>query len=238
MRKVLLASKTYLLSISRDMMMVMCILVPLIMGLAFHFGLPLLEQVICHLFMRESIIQPYYGIFDLLLATMTPTMFCFSGVLVILEEEDKNISKYYYVTPVGRRGYLQSRLLLPAIVAFFYDLILMALFTLTTINLVESLFYALTGFFMALICAMLVVTFAGNKMEGMALIKLTTVTMFGIPAAYFIKGPLQYLFSFLPSYWVGKMSMTHHLSLMVPNLGISLIFIGLLYRQFMKKMKA
>lgn len=55
-------------------------------------------------------------------SAMTPILFSFAGVLVILDEIDCGMAKYYGVTPVGKNGYLASRIsgtLLAIITALF-----------------------------------------------------------------------------------------------------------------------
>lgn len=235
MRKIIIASKPFVVSITHDFMMIVCILAPTIMGVAFRFIIPYLESVLCHYFFMNQIIEPYYVIFDLILAIMTPVMFCFSGVLVILEEFDNGTAKYYFVTPVGKSGYLQSRLILPAVFALFYDMLLLMIFTVSKIDALMIVIFSTCGVIMAVICALLVVAYAKNKMEGMALIKLCGILLVGIPVVYFVNGPMQYLFSAFPSFWLAKISITGNYMFVIPTILTSSIIIMGLYDRFTRK---
>lgn len=54
--------------------------------------------------------------------------------MVMLGEIDDNISKYLIITPIGKSGYLISRLGIPAILAFAITVILLLTFSLTKIS--------------------------------------------------------------------------------------------------------
>ena len=235
MKKIIVASKPFVFSIFHDFMMIVCILVPIIMGVAFHFALPYLENILCQYFLVNQIMKPYYIIFDLMLAIMTPIMFCFSGVLVMLEEFDSGTAKYYFVTPVGKSGYLQSRLVLPAILALIYDAVLLAIFNVSKIDAITIVVFSICGVMMAVICALLVVGYAKNKIEGMAFIKLCGILLVGIPVVYFVNSPMQYLFSIFPSFWLAKISRTGNHMFLIPTIVTSGIMIIGLYNKFAGK---
>jgi len=235
MRKIINATKPFVLSILHDAMMIVCILAPVLMGFAFRFLVPLLEKMLCQYFYLPQIIAPYYILLDLLLAIMTPIMFCFSGVLVMLEEFDNGTAKYYFVTPVGKSGYLKSRLILPALMAFIYDLLLLTIFTVSGLDPLMIITFSICGVLMAVLCALLVVAFAKNKMAGMALIKLCGILLVGIPVVYFVTSPIQYLFSPLPSFWMAKISLTGNYLFIFPTVITSSIIIMGLYKRFTVK---
>ncbi len=236
MRKILLASRPFLIEIVHDFMMVACIIAPILMGVVFKFVIPLLEGILCNYFMKTQIIAPYYIIFDLLLAILTPILFTFSGVLTMLEEFDLGIAKYYFVTPVGKKGYLQSRLFFPAIISMLYGMILLIFFNISNISFIMILVFSFSGALMAVICAMLVVAYAKNKIEGMALIKLCGLLIVGIPVAYFVNSPVRYVFSVLPSFWLAQLSITGNYLYTLPTVSTSIIIILLLYAKFNRRL--
>ena len=101
------------------------------------------------------------------------------------------------------------------LIASLYDVLLLFLFSLTNVSIVENLIYSVSGALMSIISALLVIAFAKNKMEGMALIKMCGLLFLGIPIVYFIKSPIQYVFSFLPSYWMAKISATGNIAFFI-----------------------
>lgn len=236
MRKILSASKPFIYELLHDFMMVVCIAAPIIMGFAFRFLIPVLESILCEYFSKVEVIAPYYIIFDMLLAIMTPIMFCFAGVLVMLEEFDNSIAKYYFVTPLGKSGYLTSRLFLPSMIAILYDIFLLFVFNSSGIDFLLTVIFSVCGGLMAVICALIVVAYAKNKIEGMAFIKLCGLLIVGIPVAYFVNSPVQYLFSVLPSFWLAKLSITSNYMFVLPTVAISLIIIWMLHNRFEHKL--
>lgn len=221
--------------IKHDFMLAACILSPILIGAAFRFLLPLIEKLLCRKLGVPQIFTPYYVMLDLLLLVMAPVMLCFSGVLVILEETDCSVAKYYAVTPVGKWGYLSSRILLPALIGFFYNLALIFLFGISGLNALMALFLSLCGSVLALITSLIVVTYAGNKMEGMALVKLCGILIAGIPVSFLVTDPVRYVCGFMPSFWMAELCRSGNYWYLIPALFSSAILLTALYRCYLNK---
>ncbi len=140
MKKILSAFKPFASEIAHDFMLLACILGPIFMGALFRFALPMLEKLLCTQLKVSEFLSPYYVLTDLLVAIMTPILFCFAGVLVILEEFDCGVAKYYSVTPVGKGGYLLSRIGIPSLLALLYDVLLLSVFRLSDIGFLMIVF--------------------------------------------------------------------------------------------------
>lgn len=236
MKKTLSAFQPFVSEITHNFMLAACIIAPILMGFTFRSLLPILEHLLCEKFSVTQIITPYYRIFDILLAIMTPIMFCFAGVLVILEEADCGVERYYAVTPLGKSGYIMARLGIPTLISIFYDILLLCLFTISKLSILMIFALSVSGGLMAVITSLIVVSFAKNKMEGMAIIKLCGLLVIGIPVAYFITNPVQYVFGILPSFWLTKLCMTENFLFFFPTLLTSLLITLLLYGKFKKKL--
>jgi fluoroquinolone transport system permease protein len=167
---------------------------------------------------------------------MAPMMFCFAGVLVVLEEFDSGIVTYYAVTPLGKSGYLLSRIGIPTLAAVIYDFILLFFFSAVGIDFLVIIVFAISGGLMGIITSLLVISFSRNKMEGMALVKLCGLLTVGIPIAYFVSGPVQYLFSFFPSFWLAKFSISENYLFVIPILLSSFFLVFCLYGRFKKRL--
>lgn len=236
MKKVFLAFMLFLKQIRHDFMLAICIAAPIIMGAAFRFLLPLLENILCSYFSMDVILTPYYILFDLLLAIMTAIMFCFAGVLVVLEELDDGIAKYLAVTPLGKRGYVLSRIGLPTVLATFYTVLVLGVFTVSGVSWRMMICFAIGGGLTGILTALLVIAFAKNKLEGMVYIKLCGLLIAGIPVAYFVKGPAQYLCAVLPSFWLAKLCITAQYVFLAPAVILSALFIFVFYKKFKTKL--
>lgn len=236
MKKIFIVMKPFLIEISHDFMMTMCLIVPILMGTAFKIGIPFLENLLCSIFKSKEILYSYFLIFDLILTIMTPIMFTFSGVMTVLTELDNGTAKALCVTPVGKSGYIISRIIIPSVASFFYDIILLKLFSITNIHFWIIINISLISTFLSTGISLLVISLAKNKLEGMALIKTCGLFILGIPIVYFIPGKIQYLFSILPSFWLTKFAITESFVYIFPALISCILWISLFGLKFKHKL--
>lgn len=235
MRAVRSAFRQFLRSIWNDYMLLACLFSPILMGLAFKIGVPALEAFLCGYFSQTAILAPYYILLDLLLSLMTPLMLCFAGAMVMLEELDDGTAKYLLVTPLGKAGYLCSRIGVVAVLSLLYNIIIMLIFSLSDISGYQIILSAMLNSVISIIVAMLVTSFARNKVEGMGLIKLSGFMIFGFLGAFFIHSPAGYLAGILPSFWIAKLVLDQDLFFLLPGILVSSAWIALLYKRFSAK---
>jgi fluoroquinolone transport system permease protein len=219
----------------KDAMLLLLCIAPLFAGIFFCYGIPYIEHIILEEFQFTIHLAPYYLLFDLLMATMTPLLYCFAAAYVILGEIDEGISKYFAVTPLKKDGYLISRLGLPTIISFLVTIVILHVFSLSRLSFRLIINISILVSILGYMEALLIVTLSGNKVEGMAVSKLSGLLMLGIPAPFFLKENEQYLLSFLPSYWLSKYTMEPSLILFLVGIIISLLWVKFLYNKFIKK---
>ncbi len=236
MKAIWRAFSRFMSDIWSDCMLAACLLAPILMALLFRFLIPVLEHVLCIRFDMSAILSPYYLLFDLLLAVTAPMMFSFAGVMVILDETDCGISRYLMVTPLGKAGYLSSRIGLPTLLALLYTAVLLHLFSLTPLSPAMTIIIAASCAGMGIIPSMLIVCLARNKVEGMAVSKLSGLLLLGLPIVFFVSSPMAYCFGILPSFWLARLAVTGNALLAFPTLAASLAWICLLYRGFEKRL--
>lgn len=200
-----------------------------------RFGIPAAESFLCGYFGREAILKDYYLLFDLLLALITPYMLCFASAMMMLTEYDENMASYLAVTPVGKKGYILSRLAFPAVIAFIVSIVLMRWFSLTPWPLGMTLLTGLLTCLASVAVALLLFAFSHNRVEGVAMGKLSGLLMLGLFIPFFLSSDTQYLFSPLPSFWIAKFCMGQNAIFLLPALVSSLIWIWPLYRKFSRK---
>lgn len=214
----------------RDMMLLAVCLIPIVAGLAFRFLVPLLEGVV------TGWLVPYYELIDIFFAMLSPMMFCFVSAMVSLEESDEKTAAYLFVTPLGKPGYLAARFGIPAAVAFMVTTILLPIFKLTPLSPAEMLLLAAGGTLQGIIIALLIVTLSSNKLEGMAVAKLSSLIIVAAAIPFFIKHPAQYALSLLPAFWIGKAICGDTLLYMLPSFALSAVGICLLLKQYLRKL--
>ena len=235
MKAVFSAFGQFIRAIWEDAMLAGCLFMPFVMALVFRYGVPALEGVLFSSFGVANALTPYYVLFDLGLSFMTPLMLCFSGVMVVLEELDDGTASYLMVTPLRRAGYLASRIVILTALSVVYDVALLALFSLSGMGFWLNLICALCNALVSVSVAMMVVGFARNKVEGMALIKLSGFFILGYFAAYFLTPPLAHVAGVLPEYWLALMVRDGNLLLALPAVAVALVWIALLFRRFNRR---
>ena len=200
-----------------------------------RFGVPAAESALCGYFGKTAILKDYYLLFDLMLMTVTPYLLLFASAMMMLTEIDENLSNYLAVTPVGKSGYMASRLLIPAAIALIVSVALTAWFSLTHWPLWALLSGCLIASLASTAGALMMVSFSRNRVEGMAMGKLSGLIMLGLFAPFFLPGGAKYLLSPLPSLWLAEFSRTQNALLLIPALAASALWLMLLYKKFDRK---
>jgi len=137
----------------------------------------------------------YDALMDIFFAMLSPAMFCFVSAMVSLEEADEKTAAYLFVTPLGRNGYLAARFCIPSAAAFLITLALLPVFKLTSLSPADILLLAAGGALQGIIISLLILTFSSNKLEGMAVTKLSTLMILGAVIPFFVKHNIQYVVS-------------------------------------------
>lgn len=85
----------------------------------------------------------------------------------------------------------------------------------------SSVISSFTGIFLA----MMAVSIAGNRVEGLALSKLMGISFAGLILIWFIPAPYHFIMAFLPSFWIGKL-LLDGASLFSFMFGLLICFLG------------
>jgi len=235
-RPILRCFGMFLRQISKDSMLYAVLAAPLLAACMFRFGVPYAEALMCGYFNKTAILGDYYLLFDLFLAVMTPYIFCFVSSMVMLTERDENTASYMAVTPVGKRGYVLSRLLLPALLSIPASLIILIFFSLTKWSAPMLLITCTLSSLLSVGVSLLIVAFSHNRVEGMAMAKLAGAILLGLPVPFFLFSGVKYLFSVLPSFWIAELCAERNYLFIIPALLTSLLWIWALYERFERKL--
>ena len=219
----------------RDMMLFVSCFAPILAGFFFRFVIPFIEAALTDSFHIRAVISPYYKLVDILFAMLSSTMFCFVSAMVSLEERDEKTAVYLFITPLRKTGYMVARFCVPAVIAFLVTIILLPVFKLTDPSPLTILLLAVGGTLQGMMIALLVLTISSNKLEGMAVTKLSTLTVLGAVIPFFIQSDIQYIIFPLPSFWVGKAILENMPLYMLPAFVLSAIWIFFLFKQYLRK---
>ena len=230
MKRILSSTIQVFKQIKSDPMMFAACFTPFVMGALIKFGIPFLERI------TDFSLQAHYPIFDLLLSIMAPVLLCFAFAMITLEEIDDKVSRYFSITPLGKSGYLFTRLGVPSIISAVIAFIVLLLFSLEKLSIGMTICLALLGSVQAIIVSLMIITLSSNKLEGMAVTKLAALTLLGIPAPFFIDSYYQFSVGFLPSFWVAKAMQNETVLYFSIGLMVALVWYYFLTKRLFRKL--
>lgn len=236
MKAIRLSFRQMLSYLQRDMMLFAVCFTPLITGICFKVGIPLLEKALADFMSMPTIISPYYKLIDIIFSMITPVMFCFASAMIVLEEKDENIIQYLSVTPLGKTGYLVARFGISSFISFLITISLLPFFKITKLSFSEMFFLSISGTLQGIIIALMIVSISSNKLEGMAVTKISSLTVFAAVIPFFVKHEIQYLLFPFPTFWIGKAMCENIPFYMLLAFALSALWIYILLQQFFKKM--
>ena len=226
--------RSFIKNIFSDAMLIACVFAPVLAGFAFRFGIPVLESLLIKYF-GHPVIGPYYALVDLFLGVLAPMMVCFASAMAILDERDCGVCAYLMVTPVGRSGYIATRLGLPALASSVYSIAILAIFGLSGL---PSYAVALTAFGMGLTSfamTLAITVLSANRIEGLAVGKLSGLALMGVVVPFFARGNERFFAGFLPSFWIAEAVLRPTLLSIAGFLLVCALWCGLLYPRFMSR---
>lgn len=89
---------------------------------------------------------------------------------------------------------------------------------------------------LGMLAAMLIVSLSSNKVEGMAISKLSGLILFGMVVPFVLKGSVRYLFGILPSFWAAQWVMAPNVITFLLFTGTSVLWFLALWRHFLLKL--
>ncbi len=223
-------------SVRRDSLLAWMLVMPLGIALLFRWLVPQVSRLLAA---RAGFgLEPYY---PLIMSTFLLYVPAFAGALVgflLLDERDDRTLSALMVTPMPVEGYLFYRITAPVLFGTVMTLACYPIVGLVRLGLGVLLPVALLSSLLGPILALLLATFAANKVGGFALMK-TLGSVFFIPAAaYFIPSGWQLLAGVVPTYWPLKAfwlaaegSQTWWLYL-VAGFAVNLAMLAVLLRRF------
>jgi fluoroquinolone transport system permease protein len=185
----------------RDPVLMVGIFAPLALLAVSRLGFPAVAEWLSSHYSFD--LYAYSSFTGITLAITIPMLIGTMTGLLMLDERDEQMISYYAVTPLMRKGYMQYRLVLPLLLAVPLSgiyLLFSGRFELQLGILAVLLLLALEAPCFTLFLAAL----AGNKVEGLALSKISGLLLAGTVVVYFAPGTWKLLGIWLPSYWTAQ----------------------------------
>lgn len=202
---------------SKDGMLIALLIAPFLLGILFKLGIPYANSILEN--QLSFSLNSWYGLIDGFLICLNPMFMAIVCAFLLLEEYDEKIYAFYQITPVEGFSYIFSRIGIPMLWSLFSSFLMAVIFNISELSLRIIVLTSFISTFMGLALAMMVVSIAKNRVEGLVLSKLMGISILGLAVIWFIPYPYQLIAGFLPSYWIG--------SLIFHGLSFHGIFIGL-----------
>jgi fluoroquinolone transport system permease protein len=198
MKKVLALALHDLKNVRRDLILNMVWLVPLLLAVFLKVTLPSANRLVYDFFSVE--LYDYSLFIMSVVLLMTPVLIGMMSGLMLLEERDDEMLTYYAITPLTKQGFLMYRLFFPMLIGFIVSLIVASIVNLVLIDWKLCLVLWLMMFETPVV-ALFIASFAKNKVEGLALAKVTTFLITTPLIIYFVDSKWSMLGVILPPYW-------------------------------------
>ncbi|MDC7235728.1 MAG: hypothetical protein PQJ58_21070 [Spirochaetales bacterium] len=224
-------------NISRDLMLLILLPVPLFLALLLRFGFTALASVL-----RIWIdLETYAPLILMFILNMGPLLIGMCAGLLLVDECDDNILPALAVTPPGRKGFLKHRLGVPFLWTVLVLLPVPWLSALAgDLSLFRHFFLVLTVSLTAPLEALIIAVTAHNKIEAMAVGKMTGILFMAPFIAWFAPGGWKFAGGMLPGFWI-SLSGFHREGLggaflyLLPALLLTAGAIGLLLERYEKR---
>lgn len=207
---------------------------PFLLGFVIKFVLPYVNQLL-EKNLSFSIV-PWYSLADAMLVSLTPMFLGMVSAFILLEERDEGTGLYYQITPVEGYSYLVARIGFPMIWGFLSSLAAVLLLGISHTPFLDILIAAVISTILGTAIAMMVVSFADNKVEGLAISKLSGLIFIGLVAVWFAPAPYAYIGGIFPTYWLGDI-MKNGAGILAVSAGLvtGFLWVALFTRRFLRR---
>jgi fluoroquinolone transport system permease protein len=203
MRTLTAFGRNDLINIWRDSLLVYVVIVPWLMALLLRLLIP---GISAWFDTAHGInLEQYYSLILSFVVLQTPLMFGVIAGLLVMDERDEHTLTALRVTPLPLTGYLGYRMGMTLLVSILTLVLVLPLTGLLPVARLPAVLPAVVlASLLGPLLALVIVVFASNKLEGLALMKGFGILLLGPLAAYFISSRWQLLLGVLPTYWSAK----------------------------------
>lgn len=198
-KRVMALAKSEWRSITRDFLLLITIFVPLIVAVFLRLVVPLATEFVA-VNVDFDLVKHHVFIVAVGLL-MTPMMLGAMAGLQLLDDRDERILSYISVTPLTREGYLAWKLLSPLAIGCLLTPLMLLLMDIVPLRPGVVLPVTVLAALGAPLYALLISSFAANKVEGLAVAKASGVLMWAPFAAYLLQGWWHLPAAVMPTYW-------------------------------------
>lgn len=189
-------------NIRRDSLLQFVLIYPFLLGIAMRWLIPFVTNALAGRFDLTQYNDLMAGFFGLLIV---PALVGIAIGFLLLDEKDDRTLTALQVTPLSPSAYLAYRLALPVVVSTLSVLVVIPLMNIVPFSIYRVMPLALLAALEAPIFALLLATLAKNKVQGLALMKATGLTLIVPFVSWFVPLPWQWLMGVMPTFWPVKL---------------------------------
>ena len=180
--------------ISRDQMLFLFMMAPLVLFAFVHWAVPALE----HAF---PVITGYYPYISMFGAMQTSIMMGFISAFILLEEKDEEVIQALRILPLRASTFLTYRLTGATLLATVGAWLIIRWGGLVPVREVPAILLATQFGLLAPLISLVVSTFARNKIEGLAYFKILDLIILLPMVSFFFPGWWTWLLAVVPVFW-------------------------------------
>lgn len=198
MRAIRVLGSSMIKSIARDSFMLFILSIPILIAVLFRIVMPILNGY----FLEYFSLSDYYNFVTIFIIVMGPMM---SGMVIgfnLLDDRDENILTYMAITPIRKEGYLLFKVFAPMLAVFGQSIMILLIFNIGNIYVLKLIPLIMICALETPMYALLMASYASNKVEGLALGKLMGISLMGPFISHFLPSSWRFLAGILPSFWI------------------------------------
>lgn len=180
---------------------------PLLIALPMRWGLPQAVGRLSEL-LGVDLLAPYPLAMSYALTMLAPALVGMVVGFLLLDQRDDRTLTALQVTPLPLNSYLAYRLATPMLISFAMTLAAFPIAGFERLGMISLGLTAMAAAPFAPLLALLLASFATNKVQGFALVKASGVLLIVPLLAYFAPRRWEWAFALAPTYWPAKVFWT------------------------------
>jgi hypothetical protein len=185
--------------IKRDGILLVGLFAPVLAAVLLKFGYPIMEHILFE--WRAVNLADYKPLIIGVALLMIPSMLGMMAGFMLLDDRDEGLLACFAVTPLQKSGYIRYRIVVTMLLTFFLFFIFLIIADFIIISWWAGILLALLYALEAPVFALLLAIFSANKVEGLALNKVLSVSIIIPVIAFFMSNPLKWLLASVPAFW-------------------------------------
>lgn len=173
----------------------------------------------------EDLVNQYIGLIVVILSLIAPVSLMFLSSMTILTEKEDGIKTTLTITLGGNIFYVLSKIGAIAILSLLIDLIVLNNY----LSLIENIIISFSAINTSIALSLITVSFSNNRMEGMAITKLSGLIVIVALVPYFADKNIWWVVSIFTPFWLSLSLINNNLYFLFISLALSYIWVFVVY---------